>query len=141
MDRRAEKIIVPLLRWIVGGVFIYAGIMKAIDPAQFAKDVDSFRMFPLPAAAAISLYLPWLEILSGAALAAKVWHQGASLVIGGLLVAFLIALSTALARGLDLTCGCLGHATNKTNYPLALFTDIALLAVLVMTRRSDPPSP
>ena len=130
MAGRAEKIIVLALRWIVGGFFIYAGLLKAIDPAHFAKDVDNYRMLPFAASAAVALYLPWLEILAGAALAMSVWHRGASLVIGGMLVVFLIALGSAWARGLDITCGCFGRATNQSNYPLALLLDVALLAAL-----------
>ena len=131
MDARAEKVIVLLLRMIVGGVFIYAGAIKAIDPAQFAKDVDNYRLLPSTAAvAAVALYLPWLEILAGTALAAGVWHRGASLLIGGMLIAFIIALVSAWARGLDINCGCFGHGVNKSNYPLALLLDAALLTAL-----------
>lgn len=133
MAGRAEKVTVLLLRLIVGGVFIYAGVLKAIDPAQFAKDVDNYRLLPLAASAAVGLYLPWLEILAGAALAATRWHRGASLLIGGMLVAFLVALSTAWARGLDISCGCFGQASNKSNYPLALLLDVVLLAALSIT--------
>ena len=130
MDGRTEKVIVLLLRVIVGGVFIWAGVLKALDPAQFARDVDNYRMLPFAASAAVALYLPWLEIIAGAALASGVWHCGASLVIGAMLLAFLIALGTAWGRGLDITCGCFGHGPNRSNYPLALLLDAGLLAAL-----------
>ena len=133
MDARAEKVIVLLLRLIVGGVFICAGVLKAVDPAQFAKDVDNYRLLPSAAAAAVALYLPWLEILAGIALATGVWHRGASLLIGGMLVAFLIALSSAWARGLDIHCGCFGHGPNRFNYPLTLLLDAALLVALCVS--------
>ena len=135
MDGRTEKVIVLLLRVIVGGIFICAGILKAIDPAQFAKDVDNYRLLPFAASAAVALYLPWLEIIAGAALATGVWHRGASLVIGAMLLAFLIALGSAWARGLDITCGCFGHGPNRTNYPLALLLDAGLLAALCIASR------
>jgi len=135
VDGRTEKVIVLLLRVIVGGIFICAGILKAIDPAQFAKDVDNYRLLPFAASAAVALYLPWLEIIAGAALATGVWHRGASLVIGAMLLAFLIALGSAWARGLDITCGCFGHGPNRTNYPLALLLDAGLLAALCIASR------
>jgi uncharacterized membrane protein YphA (DoxX/SURF4 family) len=123
-------VIVIVLRLIVGGVFIYAGALKAIDPGHFAKDVDNYRMLPFAVSSAVALYLPWLEVLAGAALASGVWHRGASLVIGGMLVVFLIALGTAWARGLDISCGCFGHGPNKSNYLLSVLMDAALLAAV-----------
>jgi putative oxidoreductase len=135
VDGRTEKVIVLLLRVIVGGIFICAGGLKVIDPAQFAKDVDNYRMLPFAATAAVALYLPWLEIIAGAALATGVWQRGASLVIGAMLLAFLIALGTAWARGLDITCGCFGHGPNRTHYPLAMLLDAGLLAALCIANR------
>ncbi len=136
MAGRAEKVIILMLRVIVGGVFICAGVLKAIDPAHFAKDVDNYRILPFVGSAAVALYLPWVEIIAGAALAMGVWHRGASLVIGGMLVTFFIAISSAWARGLDITCGCFGHTTGKSSYPLALLIDAALFATLcIATRR------
>ena len=135
MDGRTEKIIVLLLRVIVGGIFICAGVLKAIDPAQFAKDVDNYRLLPFAASAAVALYLPWLEIIAGAALATGVWHRGASLVIGAMLLAFLVALGSAWGRGLDITCGCFGHGPNRSNYPLTMLLDAGLLAALCLASR------
>ena len=138
MAGHAEKVIAVLLRWMVGGVFVYAGVLKALDPAQFAADVDNFRLLPYAMSCAVGVYLPWLEIFAGTALALGVWRAGAAFVLAAMLVAFLVALGSAWARGLDITCGCFGHATNKTNYPLSLTMDLALLAALgVSVWRSD----
>jgi putative oxidoreductase len=135
VEGRTEKMTALLLRVIVGGIFVCAGVLKAIDPAQFAKDVDNYRMLPFAVSAAVALYLPWLEILAGAALATGVWHRGASLVIGAMLLVFLIALGSAWARGLDITCGCFGHGPNRSNYPLAMLLDAGLLAALCIASR------
>lgn len=133
MDARREKVIVSMLRLIVGGVFIYAGALKVIDPARFAKDVDNYHLLPPGVVAAVALYLPWLEILCGLALAIGVLRVGATLLLGGMLVAFIVALSSAWARGLDINCGCFGHGASKSNYPLALPLDAVLLAALCIS--------
>ena len=135
MAGRAEKIVISILRWVVAGAFLYAGMLKALDPAQFAKDVDNYRILPFAASAAVALYLPWLEILAGAALALGIWRTGATLLLGGMLTVFFIALTSAWARGLDITCGCFGHSTSKSNYPVALLIDAALFAALCITTR------
>ena len=122
---------IRVLRLTIGGIFIYAGALKVMDPTQFAKDVDNYDLLPSVAAAAVvALYLPWIEIIAGTALALTKWHRGASLVIAGLLIAFIAALSSDWARGLDINCGCFGHGTNKSNYPLAVVLDAGLLVAL-----------
>ena len=137
MAGRAEKVIVPLLRWTVAAVFLYAGAMKVADPAQFAADVENFRLLPYAASCAVAVYLPWLEILAALALAFGIWRAGAALLLAAMLVVFLIALSSAWARGLDITCGCFGHTLNKSNYPLSMLFDVALLAALGVTSRKS----
>lgn len=135
MAGRTGKMILVLLRVIVGGVFIYAGLLKAIDPAQFAKDVDNYRILPFVASAAVASYLPWLEIIAGAALILGICRAGATLLLGGMLLIFFGALSSAWARGLDIGCGCFGHATNKSKYPLSLLIDAALFTALCVSKR------
>ncbi|MES2572381.1 MAG: MauE/DoxX family redox-associated membrane protein [Verrucomicrobiota bacterium] len=135
MGSNTKKVIVILLRCLLAGVFIYAGVIKAIDPAQFAADVDHFRLLPYAMSCAVGVYLPWLEIFAGVALLFSKWRAGAALLLAAMLVVFLIALGSAWARGLDITCGCFGHALNKSNYPLSILLDMALLAVLFVTAR------
>ena len=137
MAGRGKKVSASLLRWGVGGVFIYAGALKAIDPAQFARDVDNFRLLPYAASCAVALYLPWLEILAGSALALGVMRRGAVLILGAMLSVFVVALSSAWARGLDITCGCFGQGQNHSNYPLSLLLDLILLAALWYVSRSS----
>lgn len=128
-----EKIIsiVPrILGAAIGALFIYAGILKALDPAQFAGDIANFRLLPHTATVALALYLPWLEIFCGATLIFKILHHGGLLILTGLCLGFLTALASAKYRGLDISCGCFGHSHP---HPLvtSLLLDSALLAVLV----------
>ena len=139
MAVRAKEAVTVLLRWLVGGIFIYAGVLKALDPTQFATDVDNFRLLPYPMTCVVGVYLPWLEIVAGAALALRFWARGATLVLGGMLVIFFIALSSAWFRGLDISCGCFGHASNKSHYPLSLLIDAALFAALCLSSRPGGP--
>ena len=74
-----------------------------------------------------------MKIFAGAALVLGVWRVGASLLRAAMLVVFLVALGGAWTRGLHITCGCFGHASNKTNYPQSSMIDLALLAALRVT--------
>lgn len=131
MAGAAEKVIAFVLRLLVGGAFIYAGSLKALDPAGFAQAVDNFRLLPYPLSCAIGVYLPWLEILAGAALVIGIFRAGATLLLGGLLVAFLVVLASAWARGLDISCGCFGHSTGNGHLWKSIVLDIAILTGLI----------
>ena len=118
-----------LLAIAVGALFIYAGILKALDPAQFAGDIANFRLLPQLAGAVLAVYLPWLEIVCGMALVFKKTYRGALLILTALCLIFLAALASTMARGLDISCGCFGHAHP---HPLwgSLLLDVFLLAAL-----------
>src|SRR4029453_8159338 len=55
----------------VAGIFIYAGAIKALDPVQFASDIDNYKTLPWPVSVALAFYLPWLEIFCGFSLVVR----------------------------------------------------------------------
>ena len=114
----------------IGGLFVYAGAVKVIDPVEFARDIDNYKMLPWGAAASLALYLPWLEILCGLALITRVLYRGAVFIVTGLMSVFIAASIVAKARGLDVSCGCFGHASQYLNFSWHLALDFALLAGL-----------
>src|SRR6266566_4557059 len=127
---------------IVAGIFIYAGAIKALDPVQFASDIDNYKILPWPFSVALAFYLPWLEIFCGFALVARTLYRGAlSILITSILV-FTLATIAAKVRGLDITCGCFGHASQNWSFPAHLATNLAILAgliVLWISNRSPKP--
>ena len=54
-----------ILDFVLAGIFIYAGALKAFDPVQFASDIDNYKILPWPVSVALAFYLPWLEIFCG----------------------------------------------------------------------------
>lgn len=106
----------PLLATLlisVAGVFLVAGTLKAWDPAAFADDLRNYRLFPWPAAVALALYLPWLEISVGIAVLHPRTRRAALWLALALCIGFLATLLQAWARGLDISCGCLGKGTSS----------------------------
>ncbi len=62
----------------------------------------------------VAVTLPWVELLAGALLVAGVWRREAALVIALLLVVFLAAAGSVLARGIDVeNCGCTSLAKSE----------------------------
>jgi uncharacterized membrane protein YphA (DoxX/SURF4 family) len=96
-----------VLRLLLGAYFVYASLDKIADPAAFARVVYQWQVLgPVPSNL-LAVTLPWVEILAGGLLVLGVWRRESALVIAFLLVVFLIAAGSVLARGIDvLNCGC-----------------------------------
>ena len=116
---------------IVGGVFIYAGVIKALDPIRFASDIDNYKILPWAISVRLAFYLPWLEILCGLALIARRLYLGGLSILTALTSIFIVATIAAKIRGLDITCGCFGHASKNWSFTGHLALDLAILTALL----------
>ena len=97
-----------LLQLVLGTVFVLAGGLKAVDPAQFAVAVGHYRILPPGLVNLVALTLPGVEVLAGALLVSGVWCRAAAAVIAILNVMFFGVIVAALTRGLIIECGCFG---------------------------------
>src|SRR5262245_29299997 len=131
LKHRTSNIFWRILDFVLAGIFIYSGVVKAIDPAQFASDIDNFKILPWPVSVALAFYLPWLEILCALGLVFRVLYRGALLILAASIVIFTLAIAAAKVRGLDITCGCFGHASQHWSFPSHLATNLAILAGLL----------
>ena len=131
IKHRASNIFWRILGLIIAGIFIYAGTIKALDPVQFASDIDNYKILPWPICIALAFYLPWLEISCGFALVVRSLYRGALSILTALILVFTLATIAAKVRGLDITCGCFGHASQNWSFPAHLATDLAILAALL----------
>ncbi|MBC7853027.1 MAG: DoxX family protein [Pirellulaceae bacterium] len=124
-----------LHRMLAGGVsalFIYAGANKALDPAAFAFDVQNYRVLPWLPSVFVALYLPWLEIVCGAALIPRRSDRAALWLLTGMMLVFLGALLSARVRGIDIACGCFGSSGKPGVFGEMLARDLAILAGLAV---------
>ncbi|MEC7856601.1 MAG: MauE/DoxX family redox-associated membrane protein, partial [Verrucomicrobiota bacterium] len=70
-----------LFRLIIGGIFIYAGILKVIDINTFELSIRNYKILNDPWVAIVALTLPPLEIITGTCIVFKFLYQGALAVI------------------------------------------------------------
>jgi uncharacterized membrane protein YphA (DoxX/SURF4 family) len=156
---RTANVLWRTIDLIVAAMFIFAGIAKILnldqliadlqhlrfptafadlgnlslaDPAEFAHDINNFRILPWIISVALAFYLPWLEILCGLGLLFRVLYRGALSILAALIVVFTLATIAAKVRGLDITCGCFGHASQHWSLPAHLMTNLSILAALVV---------
>ena len=133
-----KVVIVWGLRLALAAVFLYAGVVKLISPDAFLADIESYRLLPYRAAWLIAYYLPALEVLVGVAILVPAWNRAAALVMGGMMGVFILALLSAWARGLDISCGCFGRSPETRQYLWLFVRDILLVVALVGVWRYTP---
>jgi uncharacterized membrane protein YphA (DoxX/SURF4 family) len=125
------KFVWRIVDLVVGGVFIYAGVVKAFEPVRFASDIDNYKILPWVMSVRLAFYLPWLEIFCGLALILRRLYVGGLSILTALVLIFSGVTIAAKVRGLDITCGCFGHASKNWSFPLHLAIDLAILAALL----------
>ena len=101
------------VRLILGVTFIYASYHKILAPAEFAKVVYGYGLFPHNTINLIAITIPFIELISGIALITGIFTRSASLIIMGMLIAFIMVISINIIRGHEFDCGCFSFATNQ----------------------------
>src|ERR1043165_6425144 len=113
----ASDYVALLARWLLGALFVYLGLTKALHPVEFLKLVRQYEMVSSPVLLnSIAAALPWFEVFCGLLLIAGVAVRGAALMLLMMLVPFTIivlrrALELSSTQGLPLCsvqfdCGC-----------------------------------
>src|ERR1700730_8829741 len=157
-----SNIIWRIVDLIIGGVFIFAGLTKIFDldhliadglhirvsnflvdlqrirfanPIGFANDIDNYKILPWAIGVGLAFYLPWLEILYGLALIARRLYLGGLSILTSLISIFIVTTVAAKVRGLDITCGCFGHASKDWGFSTHLLLDLFLLSAVLFLLR------
>ena len=102
-----------IARYILGIIFIYASIDKIIDPIAFSSSIDNYHISPYVLNNIAALVIPWVEFLIGLCLIFNIYLNGASSISIALLLFFIFIITQALARGINIDCGCFD--SNPTN--------------------------
>jgi uncharacterized membrane protein YphA (DoxX/SURF4 family) len=90
-QRRSLQYVGTVLRWCLGGLFLYMGLKKAIDPVDFLKLVRQYQITDIPwVLNSIAATLPWFEAFCGVLLLLGVAVRGTAVITAGMLVPFTI---------------------------------------------------
>lgn len=116
-----------LARWILGGIFVYAGVQKIIDPSGFAKTIYGYGILT-QGINLTAILLPWVEVVAGAALVAGIYPASSSGLISGLLILFVAIIVYNIARGYTFDCGCFGAGDDPTGWGTVV-RDAGMLAL------------
>jgi uncharacterized membrane protein YphA (DoxX/SURF4 family) len=95
-------------RIVLGAVFVVASVEKIAEPELFASSVQAYRMLPLFLINILALLIPWLELVCGILLVTGLKLRASSAILFILLCVFVVAIISAIFRGLSIDCGCFG---------------------------------
>ncbi len=134
MNLLSNKYFLLALRLIVGAVFVYASLDKLFNQEEFSKAIYNYKFLPGIFINIFAIVIPYLELFSGILLITGIFKRGSSFIISLLLFIFIIALSQAYARGLDIICACFSLETQnqKSDILLRIIEDILLLAASII---------
>ena len=93
-------------RIVLGVVLIYASIDKIIHPEAFAKLIGNYNVLPFGLENVVAIILPTLELIVGCCLILGIMLDGSAIITAGMMIVFIFALSQAMIRGIDVSCGC-----------------------------------
>jgi hypothetical protein len=95
---------------ILGFVFVASSVNHFANPYYLLSAVYSYELLGPQTGMALAIVLPYVEFVLAICLIGRFWTGGALLLSSGLLLVFLAAQCSAVARGLNISCGCFGPA-------------------------------
>ena len=126
-----------ILRWSVGLLFIFSGLIKANDPLGLSYKMQEFFdvwgiQFLQDYTLGFAIVMNVLEIVTGIALIIKFPYKQTLWLLLGLIIFFTFLTGYALFSGKIKTCGCFGDCiplTPKTSFikDIILFVSIVIL--------------
>jgi len=148
--RRLDDTGVPLLiiRLVLGGLFVYMGIEKALNPIDFLKVVREYHMVPEQPPIMLNLIaaaLPWIEIWCGCLLIAGVALRGSAMLLLVMLVAFTVMIALRALHihdtqsipfcEIEFDCGC-GNGVEWICGKIPKNIGLSILSLIVLLSRS-----
>lgn len=129
----------PLVaRLILAGVFLYAGVDKALHPDEFAGQIAAYRLLPASLVTLAAVWMPWLELLAGSCLAFGLLSESSALLLGAMSLLFASATGSAMARGLSIECGCFSTSASGAVTWGHVVLDLALVALAALVLAKGP---
>ena len=134
-----NNLLTMLVRLAVGITFICASYYKVVDPGAFAKSIWFYHLVPGSLINIIAIVLPWVEMICGLGIIFGFSYRGSVVVANVMMLVFILALGSAIVRGISLDCGCFKAAASSTNSAWkTLWFDLVLmlLALQLLFSRS-----
>lgn len=129
-----------VVRMALGALFVASGSLKILSPIEeFQGLIREYHVLPELVVPAFSVALPIIEVVVGLCLLIGLFERYSALLVAGMLVMFIIAITQGLARGYELAnCGCFGSFKFGTTPIEVLLRDWALLLAALLLAAHPP---
>lgn len=117
--------------------FLRSAIPKLNYPLIFADAVEAYRVLPPVVVPSVVVFVPWLEVVVALSLVSGLLIRGATILAGLLATGFALLVTSALWRGLDISCGCFTTDISRIHWNHVVF-DLVLLALSILTYTKGP---
>ena len=129
------KILVNILRWIVGLLFIFSGLVKINDPSGLSyKMQEFFEVWGIhwmnSYSMALAIFMNICEVVAGVGLILGVSRRFFTGFLLLLIIFFTFLTSYVLFSGKITACGCLGDCLPLT--PIQTFTKDVILTIMAV---------
>ena len=130
-----------LVRVLLGGIFLYAGIIKASASEAFALALVPFTILPESWIPTFAVALAWTEVAAGLLILLPRVHRLGSALILLLALGFIGVLAWALSNGIIVSCGCFGsdETPSAAAMRLAILRDVGIACAAAYTLVFRPP--
>jgi uncharacterized membrane protein YphA (DoxX/SURF4 family) len=128
------KRVSTICRFVLAGVWLWAGLAKAADPSMAVIAVRAYEIVPEMFVKPVAWGLPFIEIGLAVLLALGIATRIAAALSLALILAFIAGAGSAWARGLQIGCGCFGGGgadplATWRSYGLEIARDAAFAAM------------
>ncbi|MBC8144605.1 MAG: DoxX family membrane protein [bacterium] len=127
-----------IARVVLGAVMLIAGAEKLGALEAFGANIYNYQILPVELVNIAALLLVWAEIAVGVMLIAGAAVRGSALVSTVMLALFIIAIGSAMARGLKIDCGCFAGKTPAASATPTTGTDISLTTTQTTPGTTSP---
>lgn len=129
---RYIDLLLSLLRLGLGLFFLTTAVLKIDQLGDTAEFLTRSRLLPACASLPLACIGVAMELVVALCLLLRRSYRGASLWAVVMCAVYLLLYAQAWARGLDLSCNCLGSAHEIVNYPLDTGLRLLLLAAVTL---------
>lgn len=95
------------IRVMLGGIFVYSGLLKLSDLKSFSEVIYSFGLIPYQIKTLTAFLISFSELIAGAGLILDI--KGSLTAISSMLILFMVVLAYGIHMGFDIDCGCFGQ--------------------------------
>ena len=122
--------------FIIGLVFLLAGVFKLLDPVGAGLVVEEYYHFlgmgfMLPTAKGVGVFLALLEALLGAAMISGVWRDLVAIATSALIVFFTVITLFLAIFNPSMDCGCFGEVIHLSNMQTFLKNVVLLILAVI----------